>query len=675
MTWSRPPLVGSPRARSLRGTSSGGTLVVLGAEQAPPRSARAGSGDGTDVGDGVDGPAELAADFDLTRRPVSGELPALLGQAAAIAASDAGSPLVLVAADLEMSSVGLLDVLDASDVTCAAVLDGASVADRRGAPAAVRVSEAGRQVVSVAAAGHVVTRPTGYAVGVLRVRAADRPALAAALSAAAAAAAAAEAAEAAQASQAAGARGGWGGAAPFDVALLAAVRAGVLVRAVTLSHQSVRRGDWQAPGAAGSAWQQRLRAASRGNDGLFSTVAIRPLSRRLTAYGLGRDWSPNVVTAVSLALGLAACAAVATGWWWAWLLGAVLLQASLVVDCVDGEIARFTRRSNPLGGWLDAVSDRVKEFTMVAALAWVAARRGSDLWWLAVLVLAVLAARHVEDHAYAMRRRAQLLGAPGWPEHPAVGGLGNGLRDGLGNGLGNGLGDELRDGSGIGDGGPEDAPTDVPAPPGARARRVRAIKQVLHLPIAERYLIMSVGLLTMSPAVVLWALGVASVIAFGWTQTGRLLRAVTRRDGFLGDRPDRQLADLCDLAVVPRPSGRGRLAWQVPALLLAIETAALLLAAGGDLTARAAAYAWLAVVCWHVYDNVYRLRETGRGSATWLRRGTGLEVRVVVLALIGGALAEPAPALLAGAVVLAALYVAESAVGWRAHLRPQEGRG
>ncbi|TQM63892.1 DUF5941 domain-containing protein [Humibacillus xanthopallidus] len=662
MTWSRPPLVGSPRARALRGTSAGGTLLVLGAEPAAPAAASA--ADGGDGGDGGDGVSGLAVDYDLTPRPLSGELPAVLAQAAAIATSDAASPLVLVAADLVMSPVGLLDVLDASDITCAAVLDGPSVADRDGAPAVVRVSEAGRRVVSVAAAGRVVTGPTGYAVGVLRVRAADRPALGAAL---------AEAAEAAatEAAATAGARAGWDDSAPFDAALLAAVRTGLPVRAVTLTHQGVKRGDWQAPGAAGSPWQQRLRAASRGNDGLFSTVAIRPLSRRLTAYGLGRDWSPNVVTAVSLALGLAACAAVATGWWWAWLLGAVLLQASLVVDCVDGEIARFTRRSNPLGGWLDAVSDRVKEFTMVAALAWGAARRGSDLWWLAVLVLAVLAARHVEDHAYAMRRRAQLLGAPGWPEHPVVAGLGGGLVDGPEGGLGGGLGD----GQALGDGGPEGAPTEVPPPPGARARRVRAVKQVLHLPIAERYLIMSVGLLTMSPAVVLWALGVASVIAFGWTQSGRLLRAVTRRDGFRGDRPDRQLADLCDLAVLPRPTGRGRLSWQVPALLLAIETAALLLAAGADVTARAAAYAWLAVVCWHVYDNVYRLRETGRGSATWLRRGTGLEVRVVVLALIGGALTEPALALLAGAAVLAVLYAAESAVGWRAHLRPQEGSG
>jgi hypothetical protein len=635
----------------LRGTSAGGTLLVIGSE---PGSARAVGVAGVDAEDAWG----LAADYDLAPRRLAGGVAEVLAEAASLAASDAGSPLVIVAADLVTSPVALLDLLDASDLTCAAVVEGAAVADGTDAPARVRVSEAGRRVVSVGAAGHVVTRPTGYAVGLLRVRAADRAALGAAL--ADAAAAANEPANAAngpanEPANAEAAACGWHDAEPFDVALLAAVRAGLPVRAVSLTHQSVRRGSWQVSGSPGSPWQQRLRAASRGNDGLFSTLAIRPLSRRLTAYGLGRDWSPNAVTAVSLVLGLAACAAVATGLWWAWLLGAVLLQASLVVDCVDGEIARFTRRSNPLGGWLDAVSDRVKEFTMVAALAWVAARRGSDLWWLAVLVLAVLAVRHVEDHAFAMRRRAQLLGAPGWPEHPVVGGLG--------------------DASSLGDGGPEGAPTEVPGPPGARERRVRAIKQVLHLPIAERYLIMSVGLLTMSPAVVLWALGIASLIAFGWTQTGRLMRAVTRRDGLRPDRPDRQLADLCDLAVLPRPSGRGRLAWQVPALLLAVETAALLLAAGADVTARAAAYAWLAVVCWHVYDNVYRLRETGRGSATWLRRGTGLEVRVVVLALIGGALSEPAPGLIIGAVVLAGLYAAESAVGWRTHLRPQEGRG
>ena len=615
MTWSEPPLVGSARARALRGRSAGGTLAVLGADDAA-----AGPRD-------VDG---LAEDYALVPHRIGGDLPTALSSLAVLARSDDTTPLVLVAADLTVSPVALLDVLDGADDTIALVVDATAVVDRTSAPAAVRVSPARRLVVGVGAAGRPVAGPTAYAVGVLRVRGADRAALADALDDLDA--------PDAEPQAVAGAR-----ADAFDVALLAAVRADVAVRAVSLAHQQVRRGAWQLAGATGSPWQQRLRAASRGNDGVFSTLAIRPISRRLTAYGLGRDWSPNAVTAVSLGLGLAACAAVATGLWWAWLLAAVLLQASLVVDCVDGEIARFTRVSNPLGGWLDAVSDRVKEFAMVAALAWVAARRGSDLWWLAIVVLAIFALRHVEDHAYAMRARAQLLGGAGWPEHRAEGVTG--------------------------------VSTAVPPPPGRRARLVRDAKQVLHLPVAERYLIMSLGLLTMSPAVVLWALGIASAIALAWTQTGRLARALSGRDGFRSDRPDRRLADLCDLAVLPRPSGTGRLAWQLPGVLLVVEAGALLLAAGVDTSARAAAYAWLAVVCWRVYDNVYRLRETGQNGAAWLRRTSGVEVRIVVLSGIGGSLAAPAAALGVGALVLAVLSVGESVVFWRQHLGRKARQG
>jgi phosphatidylglycerophosphate synthase len=486
----------------------------------------------------------------------------------------------------------------------------------------VRVDRFSRTVESVGTAGHIVSEPTAYAVGVLRVAARVRVQVAAALRAA---------------SQSSSARRP--GVSPFDLALLAIVRsANVEVQAVPLDHVTVERGHQMSVGARGSAWQQRLRAASRGNDGVFSTVAIRPLSRRLTAYGLGHGWTPNVVTVVSLMLGLAACALAAVDSRWTWLLAAVCLLLSLVVDCVDGEIARFTRRYSALGGWLDAVSDRVKEFTLVAAVAWVSARRGDDLWWLAIIVLAILAIRHVEDFAYTRRQRVAAA-------EPAV----------------------ALDLDSFRDNGPDGSRTVLAPEPAGRARLVRDVKQVLHLPIAERYLIMSAGLLLYSPAFLLWALGIASVLALAWTQTGRLLRARDGSDGFRAERPDPTLAQLCDLVVLPRPTGRGRFAWQVPGLLLAAEAAALLLAAGASTGARAAAYAWLVAVCWHAYDNVYRLRETGHGTPLSLVRATlGVEGRVVLLALIGGFSDNPVPFLLAGAVLLLGAYAVESAIAWRA---------
>ncbi|WP_020144380.1 DUF5941 domain-containing protein [Terracoccus sp. 273MFTsu3.1] len=608
------PLVGDARARAVHGRSSGGDLVVVGGAPA------------SDL-------LESLEPFGLARpsAPVEAHTTSSDLLAAADAAARAGDvPLVVVSHDVRISPVALLDLLDGPrDVTSTAVVDG-PVTDLRGdAPdltpggfAPVRVDPGPRRVTSVGTVRHVVSGPTTYAAGILRVAAADRAHVGEVLRAAATSESAGEP-----------------GMQAFDLALLSVVRDAVVpVTATPLAHVTVERGHEQRPGVVGSAWQQRLRAASRGNDGVFSTHAIRPLSRRLTAYGLGRGWTPNVVTIVSLLLGLAACALAAVDTRWTWVLAAVLLQASLVVDCVDGELARFTRRYSPLGGWLDAVSDRIKEFTLVAAVAWVAARRGDDLWWLAIVVLALLAIRHAEDFAYATRHRA-LSARPVVPRALDV----------------------------PGDGGAQGARTDVPAAPTGRARLVRDVKQVLHLPIAERYLVMSIGLLLYSPALLLWALGVASAIAFAWTQVGRLGKALTGRDHFRADRPDPTLPHLVDLAVVPRPTGRGRLAWQLPGLLIAVEAAALLLAAGADPVARAAAYAWLAAVCWHVYDNVYRLRETGRGTPHALVRATlGVEGRVVVLAIIGGLTDRPAVPLLVGAVLLIVAYAAESARAWRA---------
>ncbi|GGN03996.1 hypothetical protein GCM10009721_34240 [Terrabacter tumescens] len=561
--------------------------------------------------------------------PSQATVSAQLVAAADVAAGSTDRPLVLVSHDLRISPVGLLDILDSPhDATSAAVVDGpfsrarhATSSGPAGGFTPVRVDDMSRRLVSTGSAHHVVSGPTTYAAGLLRVAAADRPRVARALRAAAAS-------ESARLS----------GMQTIDLALLAVVRDAVVpVVAVPLTHLTVARGTAQRPGAPGSAWQQRLRAASRGNDGVFSTHAIRPLSRRLTAYGLMHGWSPNVVTGVSLLLGLAACALVTVDTRWTWVAAALVLQMSLVVDCVDGEIARFTRRKSAVGGWLDAVSDRVKEFTMLAAVAWVSLRRGNDVWWLAIIVLALLAIRHAEDFAYTTRRRASAMDAP--RQVP--------------------LDEPL-------DGGPPAASTVVPGPSSRRTRLVRDVKQVLHFPIAERYLVMSLALVAFSPELLLWALALASALALAWTQAGRLARALSGRDGFHAGRPDATLEHLVDLSVLPRPSGRRRLSWQVPGILIGLEAASLLLAAGSDPAAGAAAYAWLAAVCWHVYDNVYRLRETGHGTPRPVVRATlGVEGRIVVLALVGGFSDAPALPLLVGAVLVLAVHATDSLRAWR----------
>jgi hypothetical protein len=254
------------------------------------------------------------------------------------------------------------------------------------------------------------------------------------------------------------------------------------------------------------------------------------------------------------------------------------------------------------------------------------------------------------------------------------------------------------------------------------------------MPIAERYLLLSIGLLTFEPQVVLWTITVAVVIALAWTQGGRTVKAILGSDGF---RPEPGLSPThwgeldheLDLGPIARGAGRlarlpgspivwvvagallvgccalvlvnGALAawlalvlvvvgtvlvgcgarpplqhplgWQVPALLWAAE-AALVLALVDPLPEAAewVGYAYLAAVAWHRYDVSYRLRDTGRPAAAWVTAATlGVDGRWLVLALVAVFEGPVQPILAWGALALFAVYAAESASGWRAWARAQ----
>lgn len=143
----------------------------------------------------------------------------------------------------------------------------------------------------------------------------------------------------------------------------------------------------------------RLRRASRADDGFLSTFLVRPVSRRLTGRAVARGLRPDVITAISGVLGLLAAGAYAGGGLGWRVLGSVLLLLSLVVDCVDGEVARYTRTFSPLGGWLDVGSDRLKEYAVYAGLAWGAEPHA---WGLASAAFAVLVVRHFVDFGFAV---------------------------------------------------------------------------------------------------------------------------------------------------------------------------------------------------------------------------------------------------------------------------------
>ena len=92
--------------------------------------------------------------------------------------------------------------------------------------------------------------------------------------------------------------------------------------------------------------------------------------------------------------------------------GAVLLYFAFVLDCVDGQLARYTRQFSKLGAWLDSIFDRTKEYVVFAGLAIGASRTGDPVWLLAGAALTLQTARHAIDFSYPVSQHQVIAAAP-----------------------------------------------------------------------------------------------------------------------------------------------------------------------------------------------------------------------------------------------------------------------
>jgi phosphatidylserine synthase len=152
----------------------------------------------------------------------------------------------------------------------------------------------------------------------------------------------------------------------------------------------------------------RLKLANRANDGFFSVFFLRRVSKLLTWAAVKVGATPNQVTIASFAIGLYAAFLFAQGDTWSLIGGAILLQVSIIVDCVDGEIARYTRKFSELGAWLDAITDRVKEYALFLGLAYGAfVHNGQNLWVLAAILMAIQTFRHLSDYNFSQVVKAR----------------------------------------------------------------------------------------------------------------------------------------------------------------------------------------------------------------------------------------------------------------------------
>ena len=105
------------------------------------------------------------------------------------------------------------------------------------------------------------------------------------------------------------------------------------------------------------------------SDSYLAALIDRPLSRPLTRLLLRTPLAPSHVTLLGVSTGLLGAAGLATVSYWGRLGGVLLLVASLVLDCVDGDVARARLAQNPAGARLDVVGDYLVNLAVFAGLA------------------------------------------------------------------------------------------------------------------------------------------------------------------------------------------------------------------------------------------------------------------------------------------------------------------
>jgi phosphatidylglycerophosphate synthase len=137
---------------------------------------------------------------------------------------------------------------------------------------------------------------------------------------------------------------------------------------------------------------------------------MRRISPFVTLRAVKLGLSPNRITALMIAIGLVGAGMAALSGLWPALVAAVMIQFYLLLDCVDGEVARYTRRTSPKGVYLDRLGHYLVESSLLIALG-LRVAGGESSWVIIGLVAALLVmVEKVETDLVSVARLGSGLG-------------------------------------------------------------------------------------------------------------------------------------------------------------------------------------------------------------------------------------------------------------------------
>lgn len=149
----------------------------------------------------------------------------------------------------------------------------------------------------------------------------------------------------------------------------------------------------------------------RSDEHWAGRLYMRGVSIYLTRLFLGWGLSADGVTVLMLLVGLGGAAALFVGGVWPAVVAFFGVQVYLLLDCVDGEVARWRHTESARGVYLDRISHYLVEGLLLVGLGW-RAGVGSHAAWLGLglgAALAVIFGRIETDLVDAARAKAGLV--------------------------------------------------------------------------------------------------------------------------------------------------------------------------------------------------------------------------------------------------------------------------
>lgn len=371
----------------------------------------------------------------------------------------------------------------------------------------------------------------------------------------------------------------------LDLLLVALVRATIKVDAVdvlgapwTRSDDLGERARVESEIAALNIGRLRLRMANRSNDGFFSVFFLRKFSKLLTWLAVKVHATPNQVTLLSFAIGLYSAYLFSRGTFVTILSGAILLQLSIIVDCVDGELARYTRKFSKLGAWLDAVTDRVKEYMVFLGLAYGASLDGKALWIPAMAMMAIQTFRHLSDYNFAQSVKIRA-------EEKFITPV-----------------EFMAEFDGI-----------VPTEREPKGRLRYWLGKIIQFPIGERWLVISASAVIGGAQFTFIVMPILAAISALVVYRGRIIKTREMEKSVLKGE---LITNQSDLLGVKR-TFMSRASWIEPSILRAIELIVLIAAFEYQGALGVASFMILFAIVFNHYDNLYRALQ-GEKKPSWL---------------------------------------------------------